>query len=174
MKKTWTLILILILSFSFSAFAQQEVTKVGVIDTSRVYQSYFRATTGIRNYEAKRAEFQAEVDSRTAELKELQQKKVDLEKEGKTTEALKIEAEIISKADFLTEYTRVKQVELESLKQNLEEADSFYDTLYDVIEDIAESEGLTIILSLQQANAILWYSPSVDITDKVIERLSKL
>jgi len=107
-------------------------------------------------------------------IKELQQKKVDLEKSGNTTEALKLEAEIISKGDFLAEYSRVKQVELESLKQKLVESDSFYDTLYNIIEDVAESEGLTIILSLQQANAILWYSPSVDITDKVIERLSKL
>ena len=73
MKKNWILVLIFTLLFSTSVFAQQEVTKVGVIDTSRVYQSYFRATTGIRNYEAKRAEFQAEVDARTAELKELQQ-----------------------------------------------------------------------------------------------------
>ena len=95
MKKNWILVLIFTLLFSTSVFAQQEVTKVGVIDTSRVYQSYFRATTGIRNYEAKRAEFQAEVDARTAELKELQQKKVDLEKSGNTTEALKLEAEII-------------------------------------------------------------------------------
>ena len=174
MKKNWILVLIFTLLFSTSVFAQQEVTKVGVIDTSRVYQSYFRATTGIRNYEAKRAEFQAEVDARTAELKELQQKKVDLERSGNTTEALKLEAEIISKGDFLAEYSRVKQVELESLKQKLVESDSFYDTLYNIIEDVAESEGLTIILSLQQANAILWYSPSVDITDKVIERLSKL
>ena len=28
-----------------------------------------------------------------------------------------------------------------------------------------------MILSLQQANAILWYSPSVDITDEVINEL---
>ncbi|MEE1000140.1 MAG: OmpH family outer membrane protein [Treponemataceae bacterium] len=172
--KKWTFVIAFALLVSVAAFAQQDVTKVGVIDTSRVYQAYFRTTTGIRNYEAKRAEFQAEVDSRTAELKTLQQKKLDYEKNGKETEALKIEAEIISKTDFLTEYTRVKQIELESLKQKLVDSDDFYDTLYGVIEDVAESEGLSIILSLQQANAILWYSPSVDITDKVIERLSKL
>jgi outer membrane protein len=52
------------------------------------------------------------------------------------------------------------------------DSDSFYETLYSVIETIAESEGLSIILSLQQANAILWYSPSVDVTDKVINKLS--
>ena len=160
----------LVLLVCCSVFAQQDMTKVGVIDTARVYQTYFRDSAGIRNYE----EFQAEVDTRTAELKNLQQKKVDYEKAGNTTEALKLEAEITKKTDFLIEYTRVKQIELESLKSKLAESDSFYETLYSVIENIAESEGLSIILSLQQANAILWYSLSVDITDKVIDKLANI
>ena len=171
MKKLF-FVISLILLVSCSIFAQQDMTKVGVIDTSRVYQTYFRDSAGIRNYETKRTEFQAEVDKRTAELKQLQQKKVEYEKAGNSTAALKLEAEITSKTDFLTEYTRVKQVELESLKSKLANSDSFYDTLYSVIETIAESEGLSLILSLQQANAILWYSPSVDITDKVIDKLA--
>ena len=174
MKKTWIFVLIFVLMVVCSAYAQQDMTRVGVIDTSRVYQAYFRDSSGIRNYETKRTEFQAEVDKRTAELKELQQKKLDYEKNGKTTEALKLEAEITTKTDFLTEYSRVKQVELESLKNKLADSDSFYETLYSVIEAIAESEGLSLILSLQQANAILWFSPSVDITDKVIDRLANL
>jgi outer membrane protein len=164
----------LVLLVCCSVFAQQDMTKVGVIDTARVYQTYFRDSAGIRNYETKRTEFQAEVDTRTAELKNLQQKKVDYEKAGNTTEALKLEAEITKKTDFLIEYTRVKQIELESLKSKLAESDSFYETLYSVIENIAESEGLSIILSLQQANAILWYSLSVDITDKVIDKLANI
>lgn len=171
-KLIFTFALVLLVCCSF--FAQQDMTKVGVIDTARVYQTYFRDSAGIRNYETKRTEFQAEVDTRTAELKNLQQKKVDYEKAGNTTEALKLEAEITKKTDFLIEYTRVKQIELESLKSKLAESDSFYETLYSVIENIAESEGLSIILSLQQANAILWYSLSVDITDKVIDKLANI
>ena len=172
--KKWILGFALVVFMSISAIAQQNVTKVGVIDTARVYQTYFRDSAGIRNYETKRTEFQAEVDKRTAELKELQQKKIDYEKSGKEKEALKVEADIINKSEFLTEYTRVKQIELESLKKQLADSDAFYDTLYTVIENVAESEGLSIILSLQQANGILWFSPSVDITDKVIDRLAKL
>ena len=45
MKKNWILVLIFTLLFSTSVFAQQEVTKVGVIDTSRVYQSQVLETT---------------------------------------------------------------------------------------------------------------------------------
>ena len=40
-------------------------------------------------------------------------------------------------------------------------------------EKVAENEGLSMVLSLQGESAILWYSPSVDITDKVIKELEK-
>lgn len=155
-------------------FAQQDVTKFGVIDTSRVYTTYFRNSSGVRNYESKRTEFQTEINKRTEELKKLQQQKVDYQKSGNETAALRVEAEITKKSDYLTEYTSTKNVELESLKKNLESSDSFYSSLYSVIERIAEQEGYSMILSLQQANSILWYSPSVDITDKVISALSSL
>jgi outer membrane protein len=174
MKKNYKLLisfLFVLLFTSVSAFSQQ-ITKFCVVDTAKVYNAYFRNSAAVRNYESKRADFQQEINKKTDELRELQKKKLDYESQGNDTQALKIEAEITTKTDFLTEYTRVKQIELESLKNKLVDSDSFYETLYSVIETIAESEGLSIILSLQQANAILWYSPSVDVTDKVINKLS--
>ncbi|MCR4789731.1 MAG: OmpH family outer membrane protein [Treponemataceae bacterium] len=53
-------------------------------------------------------------------------------------------------------------------------SDTFYSRLYDILGRIAEAEGYSMILSLQQANTILWYSPSVDITDKVIKSLTSI
>ena len=46
-----------VLLVSCSVFAQQDVTKIGVIDTSRVYQSYFRDSAGIRNYASNICEY---------------------------------------------------------------------------------------------------------------------
>ena len=69
------------------------------------------------------------------------------------------------------ETAEAKNAELEKLRKNLSSSNSFYQQLYKVISRVAESGGYTIILSLQQANGILWYSPTVDITDKVIAEL---
>ena len=159
--------------FSFFAFSQQ-IPRIGVVDTSRVFQTYFRDSVAVRNYENKKNEFQNEIDKKTEELKQLLQSKIAYEENGNNAQALRVEAEIIKKSDYLTSFTQTKQIELDTIRKRLESSDSFYKSLYEVIEQVAESEGYSLILSLQQAQNILWYSPSVDITDKIITNLSKV
>ena len=164
------LVFVLFSLFAIPAFTQQ-ITKFGVVDTAKVYNSYFRNSSPVRNYEKKKAEFQEEINKLSAELKTLQQKKLDYESAGNETAALKTEAEIIRKKDYITEYTNAKNVELESLQKSLQNSDDFYKKLYSTLAKIAESGGYSMILSLQDANSILWYSSSVDITNQVINEL---
>jgi len=161
---------VFLLAFITPAVSQQ-ITKFGVVDTAKVYNAYFRTSAPVRNYEKKRQEFEDEIAKRTEELQTLQQKKLEYEDAGNDTGALKVEAEITKKKDYLTEYTNAKNVELESMRKSLETSDSFYKKLYQVLSRIAESGGYSMILSLQESNSILWYSNSVDITDQVINDL---
>jgi outer membrane protein len=155
---------------SGAAFSQQ-ITRFGVVDTAKVYQAYFRNSAPVRNYENKKSEFQREIVKRTEEIQKLKQQKSESISSGNEAQASKLDADIIKKTDALTEYTNAKNIELESMKNNLQNSDSFYKKLYSVIERVAENEGFSMILSLQQNNAILWYSSSVDVTDKVISEL---
>ena len=173
MKKLNKSVIAFFVVFVFAAagmFAQQ-ITKFGVVDTAKVYNAYFRNSAPVRNYEKKKAEFQEEINKRTDELKSLQQKKLEYEKNGNDSAALRVESEITKKTDFLTEYTNAKNVELESMLKSLQTSDDFYKKLYNTLGQIAESGGYSMILSLQASNSILWYSKSVDITDQVIQRL---
>lgn len=162
--------LLFVLMMSVPAFSQQ-ITKFGVVDTAKVYNAYFRSSKPIRDYEKKKNEFQEEVNKLTDELKKLQQKKLDYESAGNDSAAMKTEAEITKKKDYLTEYTNAKNVELESMQKTLMNSDDFYKKLYSSLSRIAESGGYSMILSLQDANAVLWYSSSVDITSQVISDL---
>ena len=173
MKKINRFLLAFAAIFMFSVFnaAAQQITKFGVVDTAKVYSAYFRNSAPIRNYEKKKAEFQEEINKRTEELKTLQQKKLEYEKNGNESQALRIAAEITKKTDYLTEYTNAKNVELESMQKSLESSDEFYKKLYSTLGTIAESGGYSMILSLQASNSILWYSNSVDITEQVIQKL---
>ena len=170
MKKRLFSMFVLILVLSIPVVSQQ-ITKFGVVDTAKVYNAYFRNSAPVRNFEKKKAEFQEEVNKLSDELKNLQQKKLDYESAGNETQVLKIEAEITRKKDYLTEYTNAKNVELESLQKSLQNSDDFYKKLYNTLAKIAEGGGYSMILSLQDANAILWYSSSVDITNQVINEL---
>ena len=153
-----------------ATFAQQ-ITRFGVVDTSRVYAAYFRNSAPVRNYENRKADFQNEINKRTDEIQKLQRQKLDYQNSGNDSAALRLEAEIAKKTDNLTQYTTAKNIELESLKTSLQNSDAFYKKLYSTLERVAEHEGFSLILSLQQANAVLWYSSSVDVTDKVISEL---
>ena len=166
----------LIISLALFAFAalpafSQQITKFGVVDTAKVYQAYFRNSAPVRNYEKKKAEFQEEIDKQVEQIKKLQQKKLDYENAGNDAAALKTDAEITKKTDYLTEYTNAKNVELESMQKTLQNSDDFYKKLYNTLAKIAESGSYSMILSLQESNAILWYSSSVDITNQVITEL---
>lgn len=156
---------------SFSALFAQQITKFGVVDTNKVYNAYFRNSTAVRNYDKKRADYQNEINKVTEEIRELTQKKLDFERDNNQAQALKVEAEITKKKDYLSEYTNAKNVELESLAKSLKNSDDFYKKLYSTLEKLAETGGYSMILSLQESNSILWYSHTVDITDEVISRL---
>ena len=156
-------------SMAFS-FAQQ-ITKFAVVDTSKVYQAYFRNSAPVRNYENKKEEFRREIDRLVSELQHLNDQKIEFERKGNDAEAMKIEAQITKKSDFINEYTNAKNIELESLKKSLQENNSFYKKLYDTLARVAETGGYSMILNLQESNAVLWYSSSVDITDQVISQL---
>ncbi len=170
MKKIF-LLFTFVLSFSLNGLFAQQITKFAVVDTARVYQSYYSDSKAVRDYENKKAAFQSQIDSLTQELKDLNAQKVEYERSGRSLEASNVQEQINSKKRYVTEYTRSKNAELAEIKKSLKADDAFYQKLYAILEDVAEREGYSMVLSVQQNNAILWYSDSVDITDKIIEKL---
>ena len=69
------------------------------------------------------------------------------------------------------EYYRTKTSELESMRNRLTQSSSFHEQVYDEIRFVAEREGFSMVLNLQDNNGILWYSHTVDITDRLIQSL---
>ena len=90
-----------------------------------------------------------------------------------TTPVKKFQDSIRIKSSSLKNYTQQKNAELNNIKNNLSNNNEFYKNLNRTIKKVAENEGLSMVINLQQSNAILWYSPAVDITDKVIESLEQ-
>ncbi|MBQ5401249.1 MAG: OmpH family outer membrane protein [Treponema sp.] len=170
-KKMALVVAFAVTGFCAQVFAQQQITKFAVVDMSRVYQAYYKNSTAVRNYERKRQEYQNEIDSVTKELQNLHNRKLEYDKRGDKANSQALAQQISEKSAYLTEYTTTKTTELENLKKSLQNNDAFYKKLYSTIQTVAQKGGYSMVMNLQESNAILWYSPSVDLTSEVIREL---
>jgi outer membrane protein len=166
MKKIF---LLLIACFLATSLYSQQLTRIAVIDLPKVYAAYFRESRIVREFEERSAAIQTEIDKMTKEIQELRSKRIEFVNQGDQTSALRLENEIYRKSEFLREYYTVKTAELEDQRRKLAQSDSFLEQVYGEIRSIAESEGYTLVIPIKD---VTWYSPTVDITDKVIQNLA--
>lgn len=170
MKKT--IIAALALFLAAAAAGAQQITKFAVVDTARIYASFYRDSRSVRDYEAKKTQYQGEIKRMGDEIKKLRQDKVDAETAGDQNRSAMLESQITAKTNFLVDYSKVKNAELDDIKKKLITDDDFYSSLYDRIRSIAEADGYSMVLSLQENGSIIWYSPTVDITEKVLRAMT--
>jgi outer membrane protein len=149
----------------------QQLTRFAVVDLPKVYTAFFRDSRAVREFEERSARVQADVDRMTREIQDLKSKQADAALRGDQSESLRLESEIYRKSEALKDYYRIKTAELEDQKRRLSQSSTFLDQVYDEIRYIAESEGYSMVLNLKESTGILWYSPTVDITDKLIQNL---
>ena len=149
----------------------QMLTRFAVVDLPRVYVSFFNESRAVRNFEDQSARVQAEIDRMTAEIQSLRSQHVNAQSQGNHEQAFRLETEINRRTDFLREYHRTMTAELEVMRNRLSQGGGFLEQVYDEIRFIAESEGFSMVLNLSENKGILWYSPTVDITDRLIRNL---
>jgi outer membrane protein len=154
----------------FSLGAQQ-LTRFAVVDLSKVYVSFFRESRAVREFEERSARVQAEINQMTREIQDLKSSQINAEFRGDRNDALRLENEAYRKSEFLKEYYKLKTAELEDQKSKLTQSGAFLEQVYDEIRYIAESEGYSMVLNNKENTGILWFSPTVDITDKLIQNL---
>jgi outer membrane protein len=165
-------VLALICAAALGMFLEaQQLTRFAVVDLPKVYTAFFRDSRAVRELEERSARVQAEIDRMTAEIQELRSAMVSAEGAGERERALRLENEISRKSDYLRDYYHVKTAELAAQRNRLSQSDSFMNQVYGEIRYIAESEGYSMVLNLKENTGILWYSPTVDITDKLITNL---
>jgi outer membrane protein len=137
----------------------------------KVYMAFSRESRPVREFEEKNAKVQAEIDKLTREIQDLRSRYADAVTANNDSEALRLENLIYRRSEFLKEYFQTKTAELEDQRNKLMQSGSILDQIYDEIRYIAESEGYTMVLNMKNNPSIIWFSPTVDITDKLIQNL---
>jgi len=158
---------VLCLSYVFG----QQITRFAVVDLPKVYTELFRESAAVRQFEEKSAKVQSDIDKITKEIQTLKSRYADAIRDNNETEALKLESQIYRRSEYLKEFYQIKTAELDSERSKLMQSESFLKQVYDEIRYIAESEGYTMILNMKNNPNIIWYSPMIDITERLIQSL---
>jgi len=158
---------VLCLSYVFG----QQITRFAVVDLPKVYTELFRESAAVRQFEEKSAKIQADIDKLSKEIQTLKSRHADAVLANNETEALRLESQITRRSEYLKEYYQIKTAELEDERSKLLKSGTFLDQVYNEIRYIAESEGYTMVLNRRDNPNIVWYSNTIDITEKLIASL---
>ena len=171
MKKL-TLTVIIICSFTGLALGQgQQLTRFAVVDLNKIYMSFFLESRAAREFEEASARVQSDIDKMNREINDLKLEHAEAIVQGDQAKALRLDRDINQKTEFLKEYFTLKTAELEERRRRLLQSDSFVNQIYAQIRYIAESEGYVMVINTKDNPSIVWYSPAIDITDKIIHNL---
>lgn len=169
MYKTFIIAIVLSVT-AIAVFAAETIPKMGVINRRKVTQTYFKDSKALRDLEAEKVNADEYIKTQTNEIKSLEVKKLEAQKKGDDDSAFKIAADIKKKEDYIREYSRVSTQQYNDKLAKLYYSDTFMQELLDAIERVAMKEGLSIVLDTSKSD-ILYYTPEVDVTEKVIEEL---
>ena len=169
MKRILFVLLLNVVCIS-GVFAQQ-ITRFMVVDLPRVYTTFFRESSAVREFETRSARVQTEINRLSAEIQDLRSRHADAVLADNQTEALRLENLINRRSEFLREYHQTKTAELQRDQARLMQSGSFMTQVYEEIRYIAESEGCSAVFNLKDTPGIVWFSPTVDITDRLIQSL---
>jgi outer membrane protein len=141
------------------------------VDLSKVYTAYFRESTAVRQFEERSQRVQNEVNRQTAAITELRSQKAAADLAQNQVESSRLEAQIYRQSEALKEYYQTQMTILEDQRRNLMQSGSFLDQIYEEIRFLAESEGCSMVFNLKDTPGIVWYSATVDLTDRLIQNL---
>ncbi len=162
---------LLVLVFVAGILSAQQLTSFAVVDLPRIYTVFYRDSKAVRDLEERSARVQADIDRMSAEIQSLEKQRAEIELAGDLNQSAVLSAEIFRKTDILQKYYQATSTELEEQRRTLAQSASFLQQVYDEIKNVAESEGYYAVLTLKESTGILWHSPTIDITDLVIQNL---
>jgi Skp family chaperone for outer membrane proteins len=152
----------------------QQVTKVGVIDFTKVLLTAYKDTKGYRDYDQARGDYGREISARTKDITELQSQKLDADKAGNKALSLSLEKTISDRQKDLDTYKRVKGSILSQQLGGLMTGPVLQE-IYEVVKFVAETGGYALIMRIdtESRDLFLYRIPEIDITDDVVQEIMK-
>ena len=158
----------LVVTLSFTPAFAQEPIRIGAVSLAYVARSSKAGKAALAEIEKFVKHKESEAATKAAEL---EQQRLALQKisAGLSARALADLQKAFDKSrvDF-DRFQQDTRAELEGMQAKFD--DEFRVTLAPIIDAVSKEKGLHFVFGLEQA-AIVWWSPAVDISDDVVQRL---
>lgn len=166
MKKIFLVSTLFVMCVTLS-FGQQ-LTTIAVIDTQRVYDSFTKGDSLSAGISSIQLRYQEQIDSQLASIKVLEEQRRGFAS-SEIVQIRDIDARIGLARAEIDRLSRLRTQEVRS-RQRFISPNNFIPELQRAIIFVAESRGYTVVLDAGD-EGLQWWSPIVDVTDEVIERL---
>jgi len=156
---------------STGAFGQQRLTNFCVVEVGRVNQVFFRESKRAKEYQAFRDLVKQELKTMDSYIEELKLKKVEANRANNAAEVSRLDKLIGDRQSERDTYVKLQEQKRLTMLDDLQSNDKYFRELIAAIEWVCHQEGYAGAFSIPEA-PLLWWDPDIDITDKVIARMS--
>lgn len=167
MKKYFLIVFFL---FAAAAAFSDQIPKIGIINYTRVMSEISGSSRALQEIDRMIKSYEDGIASIRKDIATLEERKLYYLNSNDEFNALKMDEQIGKKEEYLKEYSRVRLKSIEDRRSRVMVSPEFLGEVLDKIEFVAESEGYSIIFNSRDPN-LIWWSQTVDITDKVIQIL---
>ncbi|MBU0467839.1 MAG: OmpH family outer membrane protein [Candidatus Omnitrophica bacterium] len=166
MKALRLLVLFSVAMFLLTAnsYAQNKDGKMGYVDISRLFDSYYKTKEYDEVLNGKHTSFQEEVKNKVEEIKEKESKLVLLADDKKAG----LETEIETMRTNLLEFDRQKKTDL--TKERNEKIQELLLEIEHIISNFAEKENYSVILN---DRVLIYGNPDLELTEKILKILNE-
>ena len=171
MPRKIVLLLVALLLITSAAGAEQ-LSKIGMVNFSKIIEDYFAESSAWREIDAMRKQYEEGKDAILEEIDQMRLLKVTAQNNGDERQVLQLEERIYQKQEYLKEYHNIWQSRINAKIETVSTSSSFTAEIYQAVKFVAESNGYSVIMRTRDPD-ILWYNQEVDITNLVLERLRR-
>jgi outer membrane protein len=172
MKRTFLFCTVFFLCIAGFSFPDQ-LSKIAVVDFQEVIDNFPNGSPAFSRlqilkdaYEEKRLKYLAELNDKELEL-------LDAKKRENELEIARLEREITDFKTFIKQWQEIKIEEIQIVQKEFLQGGEIALDMLRAIEFVAINEGYTLVMDANDIS-VIWWSPEIDITDLVINRLKAM
>ncbi len=164
--------LIFFLAVGGGAFGQQKITKVGVVDMTKVVNAFYTKSPAVKELMDYWTETEAQLAKISKEISDLEAAQAKAKNEQNDSAALEYEKKANDRKEYQKDFYRYRKLEYDKKFEAVSKSSAFYNEILNIIERIAVRDSYSLILKTTDPS-IMYFSKDVDITQDVIDYLSR-